>query len=79
MMKLTDFYLFRLEIARKNASLAGVHAMTTIEKLWHENGVEGIKVNGGHVVDGYNDFLLEKVVTFVQKNLQQHVNEMEEH
>ena len=59
--------------------MAGVHTLAAIEELWHEDRVEGIKVDRGHVVNSNGDFLLKKVVTFVEKDLQQHVDEVEEH
>lgn len=70
---------FKLEVACENSSLAGVHTLAAIEELWHEGRVEGIKVDRGHVVNSNSDFLLKKVVTLVEKDLKQHVDEMEEH
>lgn len=78
-VKYLYFYPFKLEVACKNSSLAGVHTLTAIEELWHEGRVEGIKVDRGHVVNSNGDFFLKKVMTFVQKDLEQHVDEMEEH
>ncbi len=79
MSKKCHSYPFKLEVACQNSSLAGVHTLAAIEELWHEGRVEGIKVDGGHVVNSNCDFLLKKVVTFVEKDLQQHVDEVEEH
>lgn len=62
-------YPFKLEVACKNSSLAGVHSLAAIEELRHECRVEGIEVNRGHVVNCNSDFLLKKVVTFVKKDL----------
>lgn len=59
--------------------MAGVYTLASIEELWHEGRVEGIKVDRGHVVNSNGDFLLKKVVAFVEKDLQQHVDEVEEH
>lgn len=73
------FYLFQLKVACENSSLAGVYTLAAIEELWHEGRVKGIKVDRGHVVNSKSDFLLEKVVAFVEKDLQQHVDEVEEH
>lgn len=72
-------YPFKLEVACENSSLAGVHTLAAVEELWHEGRVEGIEVDRGHVVNGEGDFLLKKVVTLVEKDLQQHVDEVEEH
>lgn len=59
--------------------MAGVHTLAAIEELWHEGRVEGIKVDRGHVVNSNGDFLLKKVVAFMEKDLQQHIDEVEEH
>lgn len=72
-------YPFKLEVACEYSSLVGVHTLAAIEELWHESRVEGIKVNRGHIVNSEGDFLLKKVVTFVEKDLQQHVDKVEEH
>lgn len=72
-------YLFKFEVACKNSSLAGVYTLAAIKKLWHEGRVEGIKVDRGHVVNSNSDFFLKKVMSFVEKDLEQHVDEMEEH
>lgn len=72
-------YLFQLEITCENSSLAAVHTVAAIEEFWHEGRIKGIEVDRGHVVNGEGDFLLKKVVTFVEKDLQQHIDEVEEH
>lgn len=72
-------YLFQLEITCENSSLAAVHTVAAIEEFRHEGRIKGIEVNRGHVVNGEGDFLLKKVVTFVEKDLQQHIDEVEEH
>lgn len=74
-----DFYPLKLEVACKNSSLAGVHTLAAIEELRHEGRVEGIKVDRGHVVNSDGDFFLKKVMTFVEKDLEQHIDEVEEH
>lgn len=79
LVKQCHAYPFKLEVACENSSLAGVHTLAAIEELWHEGRVKGIKVHTGHVVNSKGDFLLKKVVTFVEKDLQQHVDEVEEH
>ena len=53
--------------------------MAACEELGHEAGVEGVKVDGGHVVDGERDLLLQQVVALVEQHLQQHVDEVEQH
>lgn len=73
------FYPFKLEVASENSSLAGVYAMAAVEELGHERRVKGIEVDRGHVVNAECDFLLKKVVAFVEEDLQQHVDEVEEH
>lgn len=77
--KKKNSHLFKLEVTCKNSSLAGVYTLAAIEELWHEGGVEGIKINRGHVVNSSSDFFLKKVMTFVEKDLEQHVDEVEEH
>lgn len=63
-------YPFKLEVACKNSSLAGVHTLAAIEELWHEGRVEGIKVDGGHVVNSNSDVFQKEFVTFVEKDLE---------
>lgn len=72
-------YPFQLKVARQDRPLAGVHSLTTVEELGHEGRVEGIEVHRGHVVNRECDFVLQEVVTFVEENLQQHIDEVEEH
>ena len=72
-------YPLKLEVACQDGPLVGVYALAACEELGHEAGVEGIKVNGGHVVDSQRDLLLQQVMAFVEQHLQQHVDEVEQH
>ena len=68
---------FHFEIERKKGYLAFVEALATLQELWQECGVESVKVDGGHVVNGDADFLLEEIVRFVQENVKEDVQELE--
>lgn len=75
----SHLYPLELEVARQDGSLAGVHALAAAQELGHEGRVEGIEVDGGHVVNGDGHLLLEEVVALVEEDLEQHVDEVEEH
>lgn len=75
----THLYPLELEVSCEDGSLASVHALAAAQELGHEGRVEGIEVDGGHVVDGDGHFLLEEVVALVEEDLEQHVDEVEEH
>lgn len=72
-------YPLELEVAREDGPLAGVHALAATQELGHEGRVEGIEVDGGHVVNGDGHLFLEEVVALVEEDLEQHVDEVEEH
>ena len=72
-------YPLRSEVAGEGGTLVGVKALATVQELRQEGGVEIVEVDGGHVVDGHGDVVLQQVVALVQEYLKQHVDEMEQH
>lgn len=53
--------------------------MAAIEELWQEGGIKSWEIYSSHVVEGQSDVILQEVMALVQENLQQHIDEMEEH
>lgn len=68
-----------LEIPPQNVFLIGIHTITASQKLWKKGCKEAIKVDRSHVVNGYADLLLQKVMRLMNQDLEQHIHELEQH
>ena len=55
-------YAVNLEVLCQYRLLVRVHPFTACQEGWKEAGVERLKVDGRHVVDGDGDLLLQQVM-----------------
>lgn len=67
------------EVAGERCALVRVKALAAVEELWQEGWIKSWEIYGGHVIEGQSNVILQEVMALVQENLQQHIDEMEEH